>query len=198
MKNLRQAAALVAVAGLGWPLAALAQDTAPDDETAAMMEAFEKAGTPGEHHARLDRMTGEWNVEVRFYMEPGGEPTVSRGTSEIRWVMDGRFVQETVTGEFMGDAFHGVGHTGYDNVAGEYEATWIDDHSTDIYMYTGRLDENGRLVLESEWKDPLTGETVMGRSVTAFPSADEMVVKGYEDRGDGEMLTMELRYSRKS
>lgn len=194
----RRIAVLAVVAGLGWPLAAPAQEGEQAAEMSAMMEAYEEAGTPGEHHARLDRMVGDWDVEVRFYMEPGAEPTVSRGTAESQWVMDGRFVRETFTGEFMGDAFHGQGFTGYNNVTGEYEATWIDDHSTQIYRYAGEMDEDGRLVLASEWKDPASGATVKGRSVTEFPSDDEMVVKGYEDRGEGEVLGMEIRYTRRN
>lgn len=194
--NVRQAAALVAVAGFAWPLAAQAQEHGGDADMAAMMEAYERAGTPGEHHARLDRNVGDWELEVRFYPDPDGEPSVSRGTSSSRWVMDGRFVQETVTGEFMGAPFQGMGLTGFNNLTGEYEASWIDNHSTQLYRYVGWMDDDGRLVFVTEARDPVTGETVKHRSVAEFPSDDEMVVKGYEDRGEGEVRTMELRYTR--
>lgn len=51
--------------------------------------------------------------------------------------MDGRFVQETVTGAFMGAPFYGMGLTGYNNVTGEYESVWIDNHTTQLYRYAG-------------------------------------------------------------
>lgn len=195
--SVRQAAALVAAAALTWPLAAPAQEHGGDAGRAAMMEAYEKAGTPGEPHARLDRMVGDWELEVRFWIDPEGEPSVSHGTSSNRWVMDGRFVEERVTGDFMGAPFRGLGFTGYNNVTEEYEATWMDNHSTQIYRYRGWMDDDGRLVLVSEVKDPVTGKTIENRSVSEFVSDDEMVVKGYEDRGEGEALTMELRYTRR-
>lgn len=194
--KLRQLMALAAVAGLGWPLAADAQQSG-DAELAAMMEAYEKAGTPGEHHAALDRMVGEWDLEVRMYMDPSGEPSVSHGTSVAKWMMDGRFVEEKVTGNFMGAPFTGHGLTGYNNLTGEYEATWIDNHTTQIGRYQGKMDDQGQMVFVTKSKDPVTGKMVKVRSVSEFVSDDEMVVKAYEDRGDGETLTMELIYSRK-
>lgn len=194
--KLRQLAALLAVAGLGWPVSASAQESG-DAEMAAMMEAYEKAGTPGEHHEVLGRMVGEWNLEVRMYIDPSGEPEVSTGTSVTKWVMDGRFLEEKVTGEFMGAPFTGHGLTGYNNLTGEYEATWIDNHTTKIGRYEGKMDDQGRLIFVTESKDPASGEMVKSRSVMKFVSDDEMVVKSYEDRGDGESLTMELRYTRK-
>lgn len=194
--KLRQLMALAAVAGLGWPLAASAQESG-DAEMAAMMEAYEKAGTPGEHHQVLGRMVGEWDLEVRMYMDASGEPSVSSGTSVTKWVMDGRFVEEKVTGDFMDATFTGHGLTGYNNLTGEYEATWIDNHSTQIGRYKGELDDQGRMIFVTKSKDPVTGQMVKVRSVAEFISDDEMVVKGYEDRGDGESLTMELRYTRK-
>lgn len=192
------AAGLMVLTILGWPAPAAAQESGERHDMAAMMEAYEKAGTPGEHHRVLDRSVGEWDVEVRFYMDPGGEPDVSKGRAVIRWVMDGRYTREEVTGDFMGAPFRGLGFTGYNNVTGEYEATWIDNHTTQIYRYTGWAEDDGRMVFVSESKDPVTGEMVKSRSVSEFPSNDEMIVRGYEERGDGEVLTMELRYTRRN
>lgn len=196
--NHRHLAVLVAVAGLGlgWPLVASAQEQGNSADMAAMMEAYEKAATPGAEHAALGRMVGEWDIEVRMYMDPSGEPMVSRGTSKTEWIMDGRFVRETVTGDFMGDPFHGMGLTGYNNVTGDYESAWIDDHTTQLYRYRGWKDDEGRMVFVSESEDPVSGEMVKGRTVSEFLSDDEMVTRSYEDRGDGEVLTMELRYTR--
>lgn len=194
--KVRQLMAVLAVAGLAGPLAAQAQEHG-DAEMAAMMEAYEKAGTPGENHRILDRMVGEWDIEVRMYMDPSGEPQVSHGTAVTKWVMAGRFVEETVQGDFMGAPFQGRGLTGYNNVTGEYEATWIDNHTTAIVRYTGEVDDQGRMIFMSKYKDPTSGEMVKGRSVAEFVSDDEVVYRAYEDRGEGETLTMELIYTRK-
>lgn len=56
-------------------------------------------------------------------MDPNGEPVISRGSSKVPWVMDGRFVQEVVPGEF--------------------ESAWMDNQTTQIYRYTGWKDDEG-------------------------------------------------------
>lgn len=52
------------------------------------------------------------------------------------------------------------------------------------------------MVFVSESGDPVSGEMVEGRTVSEFVSDDEMITKSFEDQGDGEVLTMELRYTR--
>lgn len=177
------------------PLAAQEGDASA--EMAATMEAYERAGTPGEFHETLGLQVGEWDAEVRFWSEPGGEPSVMEATATIEWVMDGRFVRETVESEFMGQPFRGVGYTGYNNLTGEYEGSWMDNHSTALYRYTGERDDRGRLVFVSESVDPLSGQKVKERSVWEMVSDDEMVARSYRLEDGEEFLTMELRYSRR-
>ena len=195
--NARFPSLLAVVAVIGFILPVSAQEHEHHDE-AAMMEAYEKAGTPGEHHAHLDRMVGEWDAEVRFWSSPDAEPMVMQATSKVEWVMDGRFVKETVESDFMGQPFHGLGYTGYNNVTGEYEASWMDNHSTALYRYSGEMDDEGRLVFYSESADPLTGEKVKEKGISEFVSDDEMIARSYRMVDGEEVLTMELRYTRKS
>lgn len=198
--NHRVTSCLAVLAALAVPFAVQAQEgegSAPDAEMAAMMEAYEQAGTPGEHHQALDRMAGEWDAEVRFWSDPDAEPMVTQATSTIEWVMDGRFMKETVESEFMGQPFHGVGFTGYNNAAGHYESSWMDNHSTALYRYEGKMDDEGRLVFKTETIDPVSGETVKQKSVSEFVSDDEMIARGYEVRDGEEVRTMEIHYKRK-
>lgn len=165
-------------------------------EMAAMMEAYMQAGTPGPPHELLARTAGTWDVTVKMYMGP--EPTVSEATSTTEVLMGGRWVRETVEGAFMGQPFHGVGVTGYNNTAERYEATWYDNTSTTLYFYTGEASEDGkRLTFTGEFEDPATGATVRQKTTLEFVSDDEMRVQGFEDRGQGEQLVMELHYRRR-
>ncbi len=79
----------------GQPLASAkpAQDQ-PDMEMSAEMEA--KARAPGEHRRYLNRMIGEWEGVFRMWMEPGAEPMEMPGTVKREWVLDGRYIHETV------------------------------------------------------------------------------------------------------
>lgn len=188
--------AVIAALACVLPLTAQEGERAEQDE-AAMMEAYARAGTPGEHHAHLDRMVGDWEAEVRMWSDPDADPMVMEATSTVEWVMDGRFVREKVTSDFQGRPFHGVGYTGFNNLSDEYEAVWMDNHSTALYRYSGRADDEGRMILHSESIDPVTGETVREKGVSEFLSDDEMIARSYRLEDGEEILTMELRYTRK-
>ena len=73
--------------------------------------------------ARGTRRSSSW-------MAPGADPMVMDGTSENRWVMGGRYLEQRFNGNFMGMPFEGIGYTGYDNVKKQYWGTWMDNMST--------------------------------------------------------------------
>jgi len=170
---------------------ALAQEY---DET-AIMAAYEKAMTPGEHHAKLALLEGNWAMTVTVWMQPGAEPTVSTANSTSKMVMGGRYMLDTVEGTAMGMPFSGMGWTGYDNVDQQYESTWIDNLGTGIYTYHGQWDDevNG-IVMHGSYTDPVTGEKVEMKTVTRLEGPDKMVYTSYERRkGDEEgRKTMEI------
>src|SRR5215207_815100 len=88
-----------------------------------MEEMMKKAGaacTPGSAHQALEPLVGEWNVEVKTWMTPDAPPVTSKGTAKSTWTLKGRFVQQEFSGEFMGQPFHGISFTGYDNVRQKY------------------------------------------------------------------------------
>jgi len=170
---------------------ALAQEY---DET-AIMAAYEKAMTPGEHHAKLALLEGNWAMTVTVWMQPGAEPTVSTANSTSKMVMGGRYMLDTVEGTAMGMPFSGMGWTGYDNVDQQYESTWIDNLGTGIYTYHGQWDDevNG-IVMHGSYTDPVTGQKVEMKTVTRLEGPDKMVYTSYERRkGDEEgRKTMEI------
>lgn len=169
-----------------------------DSEMAAMMEAWEKAGTPGDAHGQLAAFAGEWDATVKMWMDPSGEPTVTKGKVTSRMVMDGRFLEEKIDSQFMGRPFQGVAFLGYDNVDGKCKAVWMDNMSTAIYHYTGTVSDGGKRVeLMGEHTDPATGERVKSRSVRKLVSKDEMVETGYEIRNGVERKSMEITFRRR-
>lgn len=192
--------ALVAGLLVAFTLPALAQEQegAGDAarEMAAMMEAYMKAGTPGEPHAALAKMAGQWEGTLKMWMDPSAPPMENTFTSSTEMIMGGRYLLENVEGQFMGQTFEGAGVTGYNNTTGQYEAAWIDNMGTTIYRYTGEMNDAGELVLHSTFKDPTTGETVKSRTIRKMVSEDEMLETGYESRSGYERKTMEIRYRR--
>lgn len=185
---------------LGWvgaPLAAQDEQEYAAPDMAEMMAAYEKAGMVTDQHEALDRMAGTWDVTVKMWMDPEAEPMISYATSESEMIFGGRFLAEKVTGDFMGQEFSGYGLTGFNNISGEYEATWADNMSTMLYRYTGMFNESGdEFTMKGEMLDPVTGEAIPTVSILTF-QGDEMMVEAWEKRGGEKRKTMEFHYKRK-
>ena len=164
-------------------------------EEMAMMEAMERAGTPGPQHAMLAGMAGDWTFEGKFWMSPDQEPMAASGTATRTMIMGGRVLVEKVTSSYMGQPFEGQGMLGYDNVAGSYWSTWIDNMSTALMTSTGSCAENA-CEFHATMTDPMTGEPARMR-MTSEHAPDSELHRGYEIRADGqERLTMEFKYTR--
>jgi hypothetical protein len=171
--------------------------TAQDEDQAAMMAAYQQAGQPGMHQEQLAALVGSWEAETKFWMDPAGEPMVSSATLEYRMIMDGRYLEEIISSDFMGQPFHGRGLYGYNNVTGQLQAVWIDDMSTGIYTYSGSMNEAGdEMTLTGKYMDPVTKEWRETRSVMKI-SKDELHYTGWETVNGEEHKTMEITGTRK-
>ncbi len=179
------------------PLAAQQPEGGMDAEQAAMMDAYMKAGAPGEPHARLAAGEGTWKMVVRSWMDPSAPPMESEGVSEQKMILDGRVLEQRIQSDMMGMPFDGLGHMGYDNTTGEYWSSWMDSMSTGCFMSRGTYDEAaGAITLHGEYPDPVGGDSIAVRAVSRQVSDDEHVFEWYESREGAEMKTMEIVYTR--
>lgn len=170
------------------------REMSPEEQ--AMMAAWQQAMTPGEPHAFLARQAGSWSFSSSFWMEPGEPPMESTGTVERRMILGGRVLEEKVDSTMMGQPFEGIGHTGYDNVTGEYWSTWTDNMGTGVMTSTGTCTEEGHCTFMGSYNDPMTGQPKQVR-ITYEATEDREVMAMYEDGPDGEeRKTMELVYTR--
>ena len=186
--------------------AAFAQDeakpTAPpamSADTQAMMEAWQKASTPGAQHRQLaDQFVGTWDTTMTAWMDPSAPPVVETGKSVNTAVFGGRQVRMDYTGQFMGQPFEGVGFSGYDNVRGKYTGTWTDNMSTSVMVSSGDYDAATRTYsFRSEMPDMMNpGKTIQIRESLRIIDADHHVMEMYEPKDGKEVKTMMLEYSR--
>ncbi|HEV7241215.1 MAG TPA: DUF1579 domain-containing protein [Thermoanaerobaculia bacterium] len=176
---------------------AFAQEQKPPAMDPAMMEAMMKAGTPGDAHKNLNALVGSWNTKVTMWMVPGADPMTMDGTSETRWVMGGRYLEERFAGNFMGMPFEGLGYSGYDNVKKQYWGTWMDNMSTGMMMSTGTYDGKA-WTFKGTMADPMTGkDSTIDQKVT-FADADHHMMEMWGPAPDGKIYkSMEITYSRK-
>ena len=197
---MKKSIVLVAALFLATPAHAADSPPAMTAEQQAMMEKMAKAATPGPQHEMLKKLAGDWNAKVRFQMDPSQPWQESASTSTTTMLMDGRYCQEMVSGQMMGQPFNGFGITGYDNVIGKYVGTWIDNMGTGIETMQGTADASGKVI---NWiatmSDPLTGKLSKNRMVTTIVDGDHHTLEMYTvpPGAKKEMKTMTIEYTRK-
>jgi len=172
-----------------------AADYAPDKAMPKWMAYM----TPGPSHKVLDSKVGTWNLKVTMY-NPDGSVQTSDGTSEIAWVMDGRYLQEKVNGSFEGMNFQGNGTTAFDNLKKKYVYTWFDNMGTGIMTGEGLYDPAHRtFTYYGESPDVVKGQYVSSRSVETQVDNNHWRMEAFGLGPDGkEMKMMEIVYTRRT
>lgn len=192
------ALAVASVATLG--LAEEAPQQPPmSPEEQAMMERWTAFMTPGAAHKLLDSRVGTWDFTVKMWMAPGAPPDESKGTSETRWIMGGRYIEDVTLGEFQGQPFEGRGITGYDNLKKKYVSLWFDSMGTGLMTGEGTYDAASKTFhYLSTGSDPMTGTTKTVRLVDKILGPDSFINEMYDTGPDGkEFKSMEITYTRK-
>jgi hypothetical protein len=200
MKQNRIVQSLVIVAGLYASAAVWAADppkaAAPSAAEKAMWDKMAQAGTPGEAHKKLEPLVGKFTVKSRSWMDPGKPPEESSGTSERKWIMGGRYIEEHYQGTYGGKPFTGMGLQGYDNVTQKYFGTWIDSGSTSMSLARGTQAGN-TIKYQGTMSDPMSGKEVPYTMITTLTGNDSHKLEMWgPGPGGKEMKWMELVYTR--
>jgi hypothetical protein len=175
-------------------------DKKPDASADEMMKKWMEMAAPGESHKVLDSLVGKWDTVTRLWMEPGKLAAETKGTAEVKWIMDGRYLQEETTGQIMGAAHKSVGVTGFDNFKKKYVKYWFDNMGTAIYSSEGFLDPSGKLVVTyGKMDDPSTGERDRPlKFITRIIDKNKFVLEIYDLPGStSEFKSGEITYTRK-
>ena len=148
-------------------------------------------------HARLTAMCGTWDVELTFWFQPGGAAVTTKGTSTIRPLFDGLFVEEKIEGTLNGTPFTTLSWTGFNTSTHQYEATRIATTNTIRIAESGSFDEKTkRFELKAEY--PMAGDTWRQRTVIQPMLPDAMLVASYLSFGKvPEWKGVEIKYTRK-
>ena len=184
----------------------LAQDNTEPAKTDAMnkmqqemMAKWQEYSTPGEGHKALEPLVGKWDYTVTWWETPDSQPQKSNGTSEVKWIMGGRFLEQTAKGTAMGQEFQGMGIMGYDNMTKEYSGIWIDNMGTGMMTSAGSYDPSTKSFTEKgSFSCPQEGGEKSFRGVTTLTSPDKYTYEMYAADKDGkESRMMEIVYTRK-
>jgi hypothetical protein len=149
-------------------------------------------------HGRLAAMVGTWDVEMTFWFQPGAPGVAGKGTSTIRPLFDGVFIEEAIDGALNGAPFSTLAWTGYNTATHQYEATRIASTNTLRIAETGRYDGQAKqFELKAEYT--MAGEQWRQRTVIQPLSDGAMVAASYLSFGNvPEWKAVEIKYTRRS
>jgi hypothetical protein len=161
-----------------------------------MAAPLQKRGADADH-ARLNAMCGTWDVELTFVFQPGAPGITTKGTSTIRPLFDGLFVEEKIEGTLNGTPFTTLSWTGFNTSTHQYEATRIASTNTIRIAESGAYDEKTKqFELKAEY--PMAGDTWRQRTVIQPLSADTMLVDSYLSFGKvPEWKGLQIKYTRR-
>ena len=165
---------------------------------AAICAGLLSAATPDAEHGRLVAMCGTWDVDMTFWFQPGRAGVTTKGTSTIRPLFDGLFVEEKIEGTLNGAPFTTLAWTGFNTGTKQYEATRIASTNTIRIAESGTYDEKtNQFELKAEY--PLAGDTWRQRTVIERSSADTMTAASYLSFGKvPEWKAVEIKYTRRT
>jgi len=114
---------------------------------------------PGPAHERLQELLGSYDVTMRMWMAPGQPAIESKGSDEITWFAQGKWLQSNWSMDMMGQATKGLSILGYDNFKERYVWTKVDSMQTTIQNASGHFDQSGdNLILWGTIDEPMTPE----------------------------------------
>lgn len=167
-----------------------------------MMKKMQEASTPGEPHKMMAQMAGNWTFVSKFWESAEGKPEETKGTSSMKMILGGRYLQQENKGKAMGMDFTGIALMGYDNIKQQYDTLWIDDMSTAMMKGTGSYDAASKTINEKgEMSCPMTANKkaefrAEWKIVDKNNSVYSMYGKGPTGEGK-EFKMMEITYKRK-
>src|SRR5262245_57471139 len=156
----------------------------------ALLKALAEAGKPGAEHKKLQPFVGHWTFTMKLWTDPKQAPAELKGTIERKWIMDGRFVQETARGECAktGKTFEGMGLVGYDADQKKFSIVKACSLCGTISSGLVTCDSSGtRFECIKEECCPLTAQKIKGRDEVVIESSDRIVLNVYKTFGDREV-----------
>jgi hypothetical protein len=190
---------LAAVLGIGAAIAGQGDKQTQEAGYQPSKEAV-AAMSPGPMHKHLDALVGDWTFTGKWRMAPEDAWQDFEATVEREWILDGRFIHETVKSEWMGQPFEGMGLIGYDNLRKQYDMIWVENASTATFHSTGKADPTGKIfTFEGTNSNQMTlQKDCWSRSTLTIKSDTEHVHEGYgKDATGKEFKNMEGTAKRK-
>lgn len=142
---------------------------------------------PIEEHAWLQQLVGEWDLNSTMSMGPGTEPIRSTGREKIS-ALGGFWIVCENEGEMPGMGEMQARMTlGYDPLKGKFLGTWVDSHTSHMWVYSGSLDAGKQLLtldaIGPDFSDP--SQSANYRDAIQLDGRDHKVITSSVQGDDG-------------
>ena len=196
MKATVKAIALIVALGIGLsvlPGPTRAKDAKVPESPAALLKALAEAGKPGPEHKKLEPFVGSWSLTVKLWTDPNQPPAEAKGTVERKWILGGRFVQESAKVQCHGKSFEGLGLLGYDRAQKKFTAVWACGLCGTMSHGLATCNDSGtRFECTKEECCPLSGQKIKGRDEILVESKDRIVVNVFKTLNGKEAKVMQI------
>lgn len=173
------------------------QQTPPQLTREQIQQNVKEAGTPSAGHAVLKQLEGNWKVESKLWIDPEGQPEVSKGKASNKMILGGRYLTSTFKGTMMGKPFEGQSLTGYDNVSKKYFSTWVDSMNTGLFKSEGSANaDNSQITLDSTFTCPVTRAPLHTEERLTIVDKNHYKFESFIVRGEKHDRNMEIDYTR--
>jgi uncharacterized protein YndB with AHSA1/START domain len=157
------------------------------------------AAPPSAEHGWLHRLLGTWSYESEVAGPPGGPPMRATGVERVRSLGGYWVVGESEGGcPGMPAGARMVITMGWDAGAGVFRGTWVGSMMPHMFVYEGRLSEDGRsLALDSEGPSFDGTGTSRYRDIVEMRGDDHRVLTCQVQGADGAWTTFMTSHFRR-
>jgi hypothetical protein len=153
-----------------------------------------------EQHKLLQKDTGTWDADVKFWPAEGAEPMQSKGTEKNELLPSGMWIVSRFEGDAGDTPFTGVGTFGYDPTEKKYVATWIDTMTPYMMVSKGDYDPKSKTItMTGKSRDPQTGELYESKNIHRYVDDNNRVFEMHIPGKEGKYWkVMEITYKRRA
>lgn len=179
-----------------------AQEGAPEGspDMAAMMkemqERMAEVTSPGEQHAAMAHLLGDWDVNLKLAM-PGVPAQSWPGKATYEWLIEGRWMGLRIEGQMMGMPFESFSIAGFDVYAKNHVVATVNNFDTSLTVGRGVVvDPSGMVTAVYGTLDEYITEEIGKpfKVITRITGDDSHVIEIW-DLGIGEAGAIVLEYA---
>ena len=144
---------------------------ASGDGDEALRQAIKQAGRRGKAQKVLKHVKGQYMHTIKWWSGDGATPIESEARAKTEWLVSNSVFMQRLSGVWMDMPFEALVVIGYDNLAEQYTALWMDSLTSRTIFSTGKLDDTGKTItLHGEYVDVVSRQPVKVRTVFDPPT----------------------------